>query len=634
MLPLVEYAHHGLQSFLLGAVFLALIKAIRHYHMTACMLCDLVLDDYLLVLAFTGLELGIYAALPAPGFLWPALALATITVLWLDAVLFRQLSVELSRDNVRTYLPYLFRGEFKAEASQILSRIGRDSLWIVPVWAAVLYLARELWPGSWIPAVLATAFGIHVFLFLRGCVLDDRRQPMLLVALLVLDLFLDTSPVAPTAARGEALLACLLPIALLGLRSRARKRSGTPTRLTLPSHLGSFVGPTYPSLVSDPTVRDEDRELLEHGPRLPVRSPRFGQLAGANVLLLTLESVARESLALYRPGGARTPFLGRLWDRSVVSKHHFCISSHTNNAHKALLSGRYALDPGFDLFRAFARSGYQTVYLYAGDSQSCDLREILDTAGFDHVLDAEQLAGSRKAAAADRLLVTRGVDELLATLAADRPFFLQIMTGDTHWPYVIPDEPPKTWLEDEKSRYLRCLEAADGVWREVWDRLDAAGLLTNTLVVITGDHGQSFGEMGYRYHATAVIKEQVEVPLLLHHPHLVPGEFAFSSHFDVLPTVLDLLGIDHGAAVCGEPIFCPDRKPVLLLHSELRRNGVPSSQGLIFGDTKIIADLPFRRLWELDWNDNLRRDLAGDPYYHSLLHLLLDRAGLVTRLPR
>ena len=46
-----------------------------------------------------------------------------------------------------------------------------------------------------------------------------------------------------------------------------------------------------------------------------------------------------------------------------------------------------------------------------------------------------------------------------------------------------------------------------------------------------------------------------------------------------------------------------------------------------------MVDLPFRRIWELDWNDNFRCDLADDPYYPSLIHLLLDRAGLVTRLP-
>ncbi|HEY7215754.1 MAG TPA: sulfatase-like hydrolase/transferase [Thermoanaerobaculia bacterium] len=628
-MPMVAYAHFGLRSFLLGAIFLALIKAIRNYPLAARRLCDLALADYLLVLGFAGLELGVFAVLPAPGFVRPGLALVLIAVLWLDAVLFRQLAVDLSWESFRAYLPYLCRGDFKAEAAQLLSEAGRDSLWIVPVWGAALYLARELWAGSWIPAVLAAAFGVHVFLFLRGCVLDDRRQPMLLVALLVLDFSLAASPLARTAARAEALVACLLPAGLLALRARAARRPGAAPGLTAPSHFGSFARPSFPPLASDLPIRDEHKELLELGPRIPRRSPRFGQLAGANVLLLTLESVAREALALYRPGGARTPFLEHLWDRSVVSAHHFCISSHTNNAHRALFSGRYALDADFGLFRGFARSGYQTLYLYAGDSRSFDLRQLLETAGFDHLLDIEQLSGARQETATDRLLATRGVDEVLATRDANRPFFLQIMTGDTHWPYFIPDARPGARRGDEKSHYLRALEAADGVWRDLWDHLAAAGLLADTLVVITADHGESFGEMGYRCHSTAVIKEQIEVPFLLHHPRLDPCQIPFSSHLDVLPTVLDLLGIDHGVASCGESIFHPHRTPGLLLYSELRRNGVPSSQGLIFGDRKIIVDLPFHRLWELDWNDGLRRDLGDDPYYPSLIHLLLDRAGLV-----
>jgi hypothetical protein len=633
MLRLVECAHLALQGFLLGAVLLALIKGIRYRHLTAYLPCDLVLDDYLLVLAFAALE-GVLHALPTSGRIGAGLGLAAVVVLWLDALLFQRFSVELSRDNVRAYLPYLLQGHFKAETSQLLSSLRRGSLAAAPLWGVVLIPAGELLAGSRVLAALATAFGIHVVFALRESDLEDRQRPVLLAALLVLDLWLAASPAAPGAASAGALLAFLLPIGLLVLRRQAAKRLPSTSRLTLPSHLRSVAAASFPLLVEELQVRNEHRELLDHRPRLPRRSPRFGEVAGANVLVLTLESVGRDHLAIYHRTGAPTPFLHRLCERSVVSRHHFCISPHTNNAHYALLGSRYTSAGGFELFRAFARHGYQTAYVYPGSSQGFGLRQVLDRASFDHVLDDEQLAGAATEPRGDRVLATAGVDRLLELLDPDRPFFLQLMTEDTHAPYYLPGDPPDGLLEHERARYLRCLTASDGVWQELWDRLAAAGLLANTLVVITGDHGQAFGEMGYRYHSNAVIKEEIEVPFLLHHPRLGPGEVAFSSHLDVLPTVLDLLGIDHGVECYGEPIFCPDRKPALLLYSELRRNGVPSSQGLICGDAKFVVDLPFRRVWELDWNDDLRRDLAGDPYYPSLLHLLLDRAGLVTRLPR
>jgi arylsulfatase A-like enzyme len=72
------------------------------------------------------------------------------------------------------------------------------------------------------------------------------------------------------------------------------------------------------------------------------------------------------------------------------------------------------------------------------------------------------------------------------------------------------------------------------------------GLLENTLVVVTSDHGEAFGERGFEGHARKVYRETTEVPLILSFPfRLEPGVVVEqrTRNVDVWPTLLDLLGL-------------------------------------------------------------------------------------------
>jgi len=84
----------------------------------------------------------------------------------------------------------------------------------------------------------------------------------------------------------------------------------------------------------------------------------------------------------------------------------------------------------------------------------------------------------------------------------------------------------------------------------VLDRLLAkmaeSGQLERTLVVVSADHGEAFGERGFEGHAREVYKETTEVPWILAFPfRLDPGIVirTRSSNVDVWPTILDLLGL-------------------------------------------------------------------------------------------
>jgi arylsulfatase A-like enzyme len=89
---------------------------------------------------------------------------------------------------------------------------------------------------------------------------------------------------------------------------------------------------------------------------------------------------------------------------------------------------------------------------------------------------------------------------------------------------------------------------ADWAVGEVERLLRDAGLLGNTLLLITADHGEAFAEHGYRGHTFSAFDESIHVPLLMRLPGQRPASGCVSGLtqvVDLLPTVLDLFGVEY-----------------------------------------------------------------------------------------
>ena len=118
-----------------------------------------------------------------------------------------------------------------------------------------------------------------------------------------------------------------------------------------------------------------------------------------------------------------------------------------------------------------------------------------------------------------------------------RPTFCLINTGETHYPYAAPDEPPSQWpringlhgvfrklqkgepiqskffnnerLAQLHQRQIRSVRAVDQSVEELFDLLPK-----NTFVTITSDHGELFGEGGFFGHGPIQHKKVLEVPFI------------------------------------------------------------------------------------------------------------------------
>ncbi len=152
--------------------------------------------------------------------------------------------------------------------------------------------------------------------------------------------------------------------------------------------------------------------------------------------------------------------------------------------------------------------------------------------------------------------------DFLDRRAADRPFFSMLFYDAPH-AYDVPPDAPRPFQPSLKAvnylalkndsdpvpfrnLYLNSVHFNDALIREVLQALQAHDLDENTVVLVTGDHGQEFNDNGLNYwgHNSNFSPPQVHVPLLLRWPGKSATRFTHrTSHFDIAPTLLEeLLG--------------------------------------------------------------------------------------------
>ena len=149
----------------------------------------------------------------------------------------------------------------------------------------------------------------------------------------------------------------------------------------------------------------------------------------------------------------------------------------------------------------------------------------------------------------------------------DSPFFSFILLDSPHQIYSHPDDtapfqpeaPGLNYLDmtlsgeapepveqlQIKNRYQNAVRHADNVAADLLASLEELGLAEDTIVVLTGDHGEEFWEAGMFGHTSNFSPPQVRVPMILRGPGIQPGvETSPTSHLDLPATLLELVGAD------------------------------------------------------------------------------------------
>jgi len=280
------------------------------------------------------------------------------------------------------------------------------------------------------------------------------------------------------------------------------------------------------------------------------QSGASGKAKGQNLILITLDTTRADHLGCYGYGDARTPALDSLASRGLLFEDAQSQVPLTLPSHGTIMTGRYPREFGVrtnnqkaigtahpTLASIFQQHGYKTAAFVA--SFVLDARFGLNR-GFG-VYDDDMGNKSVKVQPLDWEQPANVIaDHALAWLEANKnqPFFCWVHFYDPHDPHRPPKEFPQTY--DGEIAFM------DTQIKRISDWLDAGGPKTRTLVVVVGDHGESFGEHGEEGHGAFLYRAALHVPLLVVHPTLVAAGKRVAGPvgiIDIFPTVLDLFGL-------------------------------------------------------------------------------------------
>ncbi|MCE7872068.1 hypothetical protein DYH09_17045 [bacterium CPR1] len=358
---------------------------------------------------------------------------------------------------------------------------------------------------------------------------------------------------------------------------------------------------------------------LQRPPELRTRITPQGK--PVHVVLLLLESWRFNSV-----GPTETPRLWKWMQRGLVLEQHY---SGSNTSHLGMYSLLYARNPIFykrdlahhapPLFNQILRNAGYDCRLMAGSAFRGWkwLERFLSQPTFDEMwVNPPDKTGWEYWIQSDHEMVS-SLPERLRT--AERPQFIFCFPQSTHFPYAYPPdfalrEPSLTTvgLQDftladpvlVKNRYANSVAYLEAEIDSMLSRLD----LENTVIIVTGDHGESFWEDTTLAHGTRASEIQCRVPCFILGRGVQPGRISTATcHMDLLPTALHL--------VTGQDVSVPESQGRDLLAGKLEdevliaplRSVPPYQLVLIHEGLKLQLNVVQERF------PRMRPDLGPDP---------------------
>ncbi len=264
-------------------------------------------------------------------------------------------------------------------------------------------------------------------------------------------------------------------------------------------------------------------------------------LAGANVLVISVDALRPDKLELYGYQRPTTPSITAAFTGAIVFEYAYSESAATRDTLPSLLTGRrraelvwhrngaVALDPSTrTLAHTFAARGHRTIavlpFVALNMIGATDL-------GFAQT----EIYDERPSSTAERV----NTAFLDALDAGEGPFFAFVHYYEPHYPYAR--HPGFAGVSDDP--YDQEIAVVDAAIGRLLTALEHRGLQDNTIIVLTADHGEAFGEHGHYLHNEGVYEEDIRVPWILRVPGVQPRTVAAPVSTTALAATLhELLG--------------------------------------------------------------------------------------------
>jgi arylsulfatase A-like enzyme len=320
-----------------------------------------------------------------------------------------------------------------------------------------------------------------------------------------------------------------------------------------------------------------------------------------NLLLFAVDSLRADHMSCYGYSRLTTPHIDHLASQGVLFEQNYSPHIPTTSAYASMLTGLDCFSttvvalrhktglPGDikTLPEIFREAGYNTTCVgFTGNPSSRGFDKYLDYPGWGRWSEGR----SPKAEKLNEVTVP----ELDRLAGEDKPFFLFLRHMDPHAPYLPPGpfermfysgnecDPANRSMEAVMSfkpfrdffadwmppgitdkdyvvaQYDGAVAYMDASIQRILTRIEELGIAEDTLVILNGDHGETLYEHECWFDHHGMYENTLHVPLIIRLPGVMPAGkrvSGYTLHQDLVPTILELLGIEAKVKLDGTSLL-------------------------------------------------------------------------------
>ena len=333
-----------------------------------------------------------------------------------------------------------------------------------------------------------------------------------------------------------------------------------------------------------------------------------------NILLIAIDSIRADHMSCYGYERLTTPHIDRFAQDGALFENTFSPHIPTTPAYASLLTGRDCFGTQVVALRhkgplraevptaaeILREQGYNTTCVgFTGNPSSRGFDNYINFAGWGSFKQGR----SPKAENLNQV----AIPELRRLCAQDKPWFVMLRHMDPHAPYLPPapyermfyhgDETDpdnrsmdpvlafkpfatffKSWMPpgitDKDyviAQYDGAIAYMDACIQSIFTALDELGVMDETIIVLNGDHGETLYDHECWFDHHGIYDNVLHVPLIIRYPGAVPAGArvsGYNQHKDLLPTLLELAGLDAPHEFDGRSLMPMARGEVASHESE------------------------------------------------------------------
>jgi phosphoglycerol transferase MdoB-like AlkP superfamily enzyme len=292
-----------------------------------------------------------------------------------------------------------------------------------------------------------------------------------------------------------------------------------------------------------------------------------------DIVLLIMESFGNSFVGSLG-GTPTTPHFDQMAKEGLFVSNMYSSSHRSNRGFEAILSSLFPIYPdsylklpksikGFwTVAKTLKDEGYETVFLYGGDSKFDNMKGFALSNGFDRVVDMYDfdLSIKRYTWGGCDEVVYKKANEILAQ--TQRPLFLVAFTLSSHKPFDYPDNKIEYYKKEPIKSFANSIKYADYALYSFYTKLKRDSFFDDGLLTIVADHNAHISGK------KKISVDEFKIPALFLAKDLKPKTIDTITHqIDIAPTLLDIAGVTATTPSMGVDLTKSDKSKALIVHN-------------------------------------------------------------------